>query len=305
MLRIALFLLTNLAIMLVLGVVVNLLGVSHFISHGQMNLQQLFVYCAVFGFAGSFISLFLSKFMAKRSMGVELVTNPRNADEQWLVNTVTELAQKAGIKTPEIGIFPAQESNAFATGWNRNAALVAVSLGLLQRFERDEVRAVLAHEIGHVANGDMVTLSLIQGVVNTFVMFFARIIGFIVDKALQGNNERENNSMGWGYYIATFVAEMVLGILASMLVAAFSRYREFRADEAGANLADRNAMIRALQRLQVESGHVESVMPASMQAFAISGGIGRFFASHPPLDVRIQALRDGANSPESLRRSLS
>lgn len=301
--RIILFLLTNIAIMLVLSIVVNVLGVNRFISHGQMNLQSLLIYCAIFGFAGSFISLFISKWMAKRTMNVELVETPRNADEQWLVNTVTELAQKAGIKTPEIGIFPAQESNAFATGWNRDAALVAVSIGLLQRFERDEVRAVLAHEIGHVANGDMITLSLIQGVVNTFVMFFARIIGFIVDKALQGNNER--SGPGFGYYIATFVAEMVLGVLASMLVAAFSRYREFRADEAGANLGDRNAMIRALQRLQVESGQDESAMPASMQAFAISGGVGRFFASHPPLEVRIQALRNGANSPEALQKSIS
>lgn len=304
MLRIGLFLLTNLAIMLVASIVLNLLGVGHFISNGQMNLQSLLIFCAVFGFTGSFISLFLSKFMAKRTMGVELVETPRNADEQWLVATVTELAQKAGIKTPEIGIFPAQESNAFATGWNRNDALVAVSLGLLQRFERDEVRAVLAHEIGHVANGDMVTLSLIQGVVNTFVMFFARIIGFVVDKALQGNNER-SSGMGIGYYIATFVAEMILGFLASMLVAAFSRYREFRADEAGANLADRNSMIRALQRLQVEAGQGESALPASMQAFAISGGIGRFFASHPPLEVRIQALRNGKNTPESFRSSVS
>lgn len=305
MLRIGLFLLTNLAIMVVAGLVLNLLGVGKFISNGQMNLQNLFIFCAVFGFTGSFISLFISKFMAKRSMGVELIESPRNADEQWLVNTVTELAQKAGIKTPEIGIFPAQESNAFATGWNRNAALVAVSLGLLQRFERDEVRAVLAHEIGHVANGDMVTLSLVQGVVNTFVMFFARIIGFVVDKALQGNNDRSNSGVGFGYYIATFIAEIVLGFLASMLVAAFSRYREFRADEAGANLADRNSMIRALQRLQVEAGHGESAMPASMQAFAISGSIGRYFASHPPLEVRIQALRNGKNTPESFRSSVS
>lgn len=304
MLRIGLFLLTNLAIMLVAGIVINLLGVGKFISNGQMNLQSLLIFCAVFGFTGSFVSLLLSKFMAKRTMGVELIETPRNADEQWLINTVTELSQKAGIKTPEIGIFPAQESNAFATGWNRNAALVAVSLGLLQRFERDEVRAVLAHEIGHVANGDMITLSLIQGIVNTFVMFFARIVGFIVDRALQGNNER-SNGVGIGFYIATFVAEMVFGVLASMIVAAFSRYREFRADEAGANLADRNAMIRALQRLQVESGHAPSSMPASMQAFGISGSIGRFFASHPPLEERIQALRNGVNSPESFRHSIS
>ena len=292
MLRIFLFLLTNLAVMLVAGIVLNLLGVGHYIDRsGHLNLQTLLIFCAVIGFTGSFISLFISKWMAKRSMGVEVITQARNADEQWLVNTVAELAQKAGIKMPEVGVFPAQESNAFATGWNRNAALVAVSIGLLQRFERDEVRAVLAHEIGHVANGDMITLSLIQGVVNTFVMFFARIIGFAVDKALQGNNQRSGT--GIGYYVATFVAEMVLGILASMIVAAFSRYREYRADAAGAHFGDRGAMIRALQRLQAESSHgVETSMPASMQAFGISGQMGRLFASHPPLEDRIQALRN-------------
>ena len=305
MLRIGLFLLTNLAVMIVASVVINLLGVGKFVSHGQLNLQSLLIFCAVFGFTGSFISLFISKWMAKRTMGVELIENPRNADERWLVDTVADLAQKAGIKMPEVGIFPAHESNAFATGWNRNDALVAVSLGLLQRFERDEVRAVLAHEVGHVANGDMITLSLIQGIVNTFVMFFARIVGFAIDRALQGNRESEgeNNSLGIGYYIGSFVAEIVFGILASMIVAAFSRYREFRADEAGANLADRNAMIRALQRLQLESG--QTSMPASMQAFGIAGGMGRLFASHPPLEDRIQALRNGHNSPEALRQSLS
>lgn len=304
MLRIGLFLLTNLAIMLVASVVINLLGVGNFVSQGQLNLQSLLIFCAVFGFVGSFISLFISKWMAKRSMGVQLIENPRNADERWLLETVADLSQRAGIKMPEVGIFQAHESNAFATGWNRNDALVAVSLGLLQRFERDEVRAVLAHEIGHVANGDMVTLSLIQGIVNTFVMFFARIVGFAIDRALQGN--RESNGVGMGYYIGSFVAEMVFGILASMIVAAFSRYREYRADEAGANLADRNSMIRALQRLQIESGQgAESSMPASIQAFGIAGGMGRFFASHPPLADRIQALRNGHNSPDSLRQSLS
>ena len=301
MLRIGLFLLTNLAVMLVAGVVINLLGVGRFISNGQLNLQSLLIFCAIFGFTGSFISLLISKWMAKRTMGVELIQNPRNADERWLMETVADLSQKAGIKMPEVGIFPAPESNAFATGWNRNDALVAVSLGLLQRFERDEVRAVLAHEIGHVANGDMITLSLIQGIVNTFVMFFARIVGFAIDRALQGN--RESNSVGMGYYIGTFVAEMVFGILASMIVAAFSRYREYRADEAGANLADRNSMIRALQRLQLESG--QTSMPASMQAFGIAGGMGKYFASHPPLEDRIQALRNGQNNPESFRQSIS
>lgn len=304
MLRIGLFILTNLAVMLVAGIVLSLLGVGRYINNGHMDLTNLLIYCAVFGFAGSFISLLLSKFMAKRSMGVVLIDQAQTSDEQWLLSTVEELAQKAGIKMPEVGIFPAEDSNAFATGWNRNAALVAVSTGLLNRFQRDEVRAVLAHEIGHVANGDMITLSLVQGVVNTFVMFFARIVGFIVDKALQGNSERSGT--GIGFYIATFVAEIIFGFLASMLVAAFSRYREYRADEAGANLADRGAMIRALQRLQVESGQgVESSMPASMQAFGISGGMGKLFASHPPLADRILALQNGRNNAESFRSSIS
>ncbi len=291
MLRIGLFLLTNLAVLLVAGVVLSLLGVGNYRSASGLDLQNLLIFCAVFGFAGSFVSLLLSKWMAKKTMGVQLIDQPRNADEKWLVDTVVELSQKAGIKTPEIGVFAAQESNAFATGWNRNAALVAVSLGLLQRFERDEVKAVLAHEIGHVANGDMITLSLIQGVVNTFVMFFARIIGDVVDRVLLKNE----SGRGFGFMIATFVAEIVLGILASMIVAAFSRYREYRADEAGATLADRGAMIRALQRLQAEtSAGAESPLPASMRAFGISGGVRNLFASHPPLEARIQALRDAA-----------
>lgn len=291
MLRIGLFLLTNIAVMVVAGVVLSLLGVGNYRTAAGLDLTSLLVFCAVFGFVGSFISLFISKWMAKKTMGVQLIQQPRNADEQWLVSTVTELSQKAGIKTPEIGIFAAQESNAFATGWNRNDALVAVSLGLLQRFERDEVKAVLAHEIGHVANGDMITLSLIQGVVNTFVMFFARIIGDFVDRVLLKNE----NGRGFGFMIATFVAEIVLGFLASMIVAAFSRYREYRADAAGATLADRGAMIRALQRLQAEvSAGVESPLPSSMRAFGISGGVRNLFASHPPLEARIQALRDNA-----------
>lgn len=291
MLRIGLFLLTNIAVMVVAGIVLSLLGVGNYRTAAGLDLSSMLVFCAVFGFVGSFISLFLSKWMAKRSMGVQLIEQPRNADEQWLVDTVTELSRKAGIKTPEIGVFPAQESNAFATGWNRNDALVAVSLGLLQRFERDEVEAVLAHEIGHVANGDMITLSLIQGVVNTFVMFFARIIGDFVDRVLLKNED----GRGFGFMIATIVAELVLGFLASMIVAAFSRYREYRADHAGATLADRGAMIRALQRLQAESNAgVESPLPSSMRAFGISGGVRNLFASHPPLEARIQALRDNA-----------
>ena len=292
MLRIGLFLLTNLAVIAVASITLSLLGVGRYLDQsGNLDLQSLLIFCAVFGFSGSIISLLLSKFIAKKTMGVQLVGRPRNADEQWLVDTVTDLAQRAGIKTPEIGIFPARESNAFATGWNRNAALVAVSLGLLQRFERDEVRAVLAHEIGHVANGDMITLSLIQGVVNTFVMFFARIIGHTVDRVLL----RNENGHGIGFYVTTFIAEMVLGILASMIVMAFSRYREYRADTAGAQLAGRDSMIRALQRLQNESkAGAETSMPDGLKAFGISGGFkqtfGRLFSSHPPLQERIEAL---------------
>lgn len=295
MLRIGLFLLTNIAVIAVASIVLSIFGVGNYLdASGGLNLQSLLIFCAVFGFSGSLISLLLSKFIAKKTMGVQIIERPRNADEQWLVSMVEELSQKAGIKTPEIGIFPAQEANAFATGWNRNAALVAVSLGMLQRFERDEVRAVMAHEIGHVANGDMITLSLIQGVVNTFVMFFSRIIGHIVDRVILKNE----NGHGIGFMITTFIAQMVLGILASMIVMAFSRYREFRADHAGATLADRGAMIRALQRLKAEvSAGVESPMPDGMKAFGISGGfkqtMGKLFASHPPLDDRIEALKRG------------
>lgn len=295
MLRIGLFLLTNLAVLVVAGIVLNLLGVGRYLdASGNLDLQTLLIFCAVFGFSGSIISLLLSKFMAKRAMGVQLITQPRSADEQWLVTTVEDLAQRAGIKTPEIGIFPAREANAFATGWNRNAALVAVSLGLLQRFDREEVRAVLAHEIGHVANGDMITLSLIQGVVNTFVMFFARIIGHTIDKVVFKNE----NGHGIAFYAVTIVAELVLGFLASAIVMAFSRHREYRADAAGANLAGRGAMIRALQRLQAEvNAGVESPMPDGMKAFGISGGFkqkfGKLFASHPPLQERIEALSRG------------
>ncbi len=292
MLRIGLFLMTNLAVILVASITLSLLGVDHYLDQsGGLNLQSLLIFCAIFGFAGSFISLFLSKFIAKKTTGTRIIERPQTADEQWLVTTVEQLARDAGIKTPEVGIFPVQQANAFATGWNRNAALVAVSLGLLQRFDRDEVRAVLAHEIGHVANGDMITLSLIQGVVNTFVMFFARIIGHTVDRVIF----KTENGHGIGFYIVTIVAEIVLGILASTIVMAFSRYREYRADAAGARLAGRGAMIRALQRLQAEvQAGAQNPMPDSMKAFAISGGFkqtfGRLFSSHPPLEERIAAL---------------
>ncbi|WP_416140986.1 protease HtpX [Marinimicrobium sp. C6131] len=294
MMRIGLFLLTNLAVLVVASITLSLLGVDHYLEQsGGLDLQSLLIFCAIFGFAGSFISLFLSKFIAKKTTGTQVIETPRTADEQWLVSTVQQLAREAGIKTPEVGIFPAAQANAFATGWNRNASLVAVSQGLLQRFDRDEVRAVLAHEIGHVANGDMITLALIQGVVNTFVMFFARIIGHTVDRVIFRNEQGH----GIGFYVVTFITEIILAILASIIVMAFSRYREYRADAAGAQLAGRGAMIRALQRLQAEvQAGVESPMPDSMKAFGISGGfkqnLGRLFASHPPLEERIAALQN-------------
>ncbi|GAA5317093.1 MAG: protease HtpX [Candidatus Pelagadaptatus aseana] len=296
MLRIGLFLLTNLAVILMASITLNILGVGSYLdaSGSGLNLNNLLVFCAVFGFSGSIISLLLSKTMAKMSTRTQIITQPRSADEKWLVDTVADLAQKAGIGMPEVGVFPAQESNAFATGWNRNNALVAVSLGLLQRFDKEEIRAVLAHEIGHVANGDMITLSLIQGVVNTFVMFFARIIGHTIDRAVFKNDQGH----GFAYYISVFVAEMVLGLLASIIVMRFSRYREFRADHAGAELAGRGAMIRALQRLKMEvDAKVPSSMPDSIYAFGISGGfkerMSDLFASHPPLERRIEALQQG------------
>lgn len=287
MMRIALFLGTNLAILVIASITLKLLGVDRFT--GQ-NHGSLLIFCAVFGFAGSLISLFLSKWMAKMSTRTEIISQPRTRHEQWLLQTVEELSRNAGIKMPEVGIFPAYEANAFATGWNRNDALVAVSQGLLERFSAEEVKAVLAHEIGHVANGDMVTLALIQGVVNTFVMFFARIFGSFVDKAILKNEDGH----GIGYFVATIFAELVLGILASIIVMWFSRKREFRADEAGAQLAGTAAMIGALQRLQAEQ-NAPSQMPDSLTAFgikgALKGGLAGLLMTHPPLEVRIEALR--------------
>jgi heat shock protein HtpX len=292
--RILLFLATNFAILLVAGTVLSLLGFDSIMAANgvDLNLNALLVFCAVFGFGGSLISLFLSKWMAKRGTGTQIIEQAGNSDEQWLVNTVSELAQASGIGMPDVGIFPSQASNAFATGWNRNKALVAVSAGLLQRFSREEVRAVLAHEIGHVANGDMVTLTLIQGVLNTFVLFFSRIIGHTVDRVIFKNQR----GYGIGYWVTTIIAQIVLSILASLVVMWFSRWREYRADAAAANLAGNAAMIGALQRLQAEQGQPQD-LPGELTAFGISEqmkqGAAQLFSSHPPLADRIQALQQG------------
>ncbi len=297
MLRIGLFLLTNFAILLLAGVVLNLLGFNGIMEANgvDLNLTALLIFCGLFGFGGSIISLLISKWMAKRSMHVQVIENPRNETEQWLVNTVADLARDANVGMPEVGIFPSPQSNAFATGWNKDKALVAVSQGLLQRMNRDEVRAVLAHEIGHVANGDMITLTLIQGIVNTFVLFFSRVIGHFVDRVIL-KNER---GYGIGYFISVMVAQIVLTILASIVVMWFSRRREFRADEAGAQLAGTGAMISALEKLKVEYD-MPSDMGETFTAFGLKNGrtgsfqekFGSLFLSHPPLDQRIEALRN-------------
>ena len=287
MMRIFLFLATNIAVLLVASVTLSLLGVDRYTG---FNHSDLLIFCAVFGFSGSLISLFISKWMAKRTTGTQVITQPRTRQEQWLVQTVEQLANEAGIGMPEVGIFPSHQSNAFATGWNRNSALVAVSQGLLERFSPEETKAVLAHEIGHVANGDMVTMSLLQGVVNTFVMFFARIFGDFVDRVLLKNED----GRGIGYFVATVVAELVLGILASTIVMWFSRRREYRADEAGADLAGKHAMIGALNRLRAEQ-ELPADMPKALVAFGINGGLkdglAALFMSHPPLEDRIAALQ--------------
>ena len=290
--RILLFLATNMAVLVLVSIVFNLLGLQGILAENgvDLNLSSLLVFCAIFGFGGSLISLFLSKWMAKRGTGTYIIEQPRNRDEQWLVDTVKELAGEAGIGMPEVGIFPSEAANAFATGWNRNDALVAVSAGLLNRFRPEEVRAVMAHEIGHVANGDMVTLTLIQGVVNTFVMFLARIIGHTVDRVVF----KTERGYGIGYFVVTIVAELVLGFLASTIVFWFSRWREYRADNAGARLTTNAHMIAALQRLQQEQGQPQD-LPGELTAFGISEqlkqGLSGLFRSHPPLDDRIRALQ--------------
>ena len=291
--RVILFLGTNLAIIVVASITMSLLGVGSFLDESgtNLNLQALLIFCFIFGMAGSVISLLLSKKIAKWSMKVHLIDKPRNSTEEWLVRTVERQAKEAGIGMPEVGIFEAQQANAFATGANRNKALVAVSSGMMNRFDRDEIEAVLGHEVGHVANGDMITLALIQGVVNTFVMFLARVIGFVVDRVVL-KNER---GLGIGYFLTTIVAEIVLAILASTIVFWFSRRREFVADRDGARLGSRQGMIRALQRLKAET-QVPNQLPESMRAFGITGGkrsgLKALFMTHPPLDDRIAALQN-------------
>ena len=291
MMRIGLFLATNAAILVLISVVFRIFGIEGILAENgvDLNLQALLVMSAVIGFGGSFISLALSKTMAKRGMGVQVIESPRSSNEQWLVATVKRQAQQAGIDMPEVGIFNAPEPNAFATGMRRNNALVAVSTGLLQNMSSDEVEAVLGHEVSHVANGDMVTMGLLQGVVNTFVIFFSRIIGHVVDRVVF----KTQRGYGPAYFITSIVAQVFLSILASMIVMWFSRRREFRADAGGADLAGRQKMIGALQRLGgVKEPHD---LPGEFAAFGISGGPGhglkQLFLSHPPLEQRIAALK--------------
>ncbi len=296
MMRILLFLATNVAVLVVISVVFQLLGLeSVFAEGGGMNLGSLLVMSAIIGFSGSLISLFLSKTMAKRSMGVQVIDQPSTPFERWLVDTVARQSKESGIQMPEVGIFDSPDPNAFATGWNRNAALVAVSTGLLQRMNKDEVEAVVGHEISHVANGDMVTLTLIQGVVNTFVVFLSRIIGSLVDQALRGPNDQRSGP-GIGFFISSMIAQVLLSFLATMIVMWFSRYREFHADAGGARLTSRRQMADALRALQ--RTHEPRDLPAGeFAAFGISGGIGHglkaLFSSHPPLEQRIAALESG------------
>ena len=288
--RIALFLATNLAILVVLNVSMRVLGIEPYLNENGLNLTSLLIFAAAFGMIGSFISLAMSKSMAKRFSGARVIESPGNRREQWLVETVRAQSEQAGIGMPEVAIFDSPQVNAFATGMNRNNALVAVSTGLLDAMTVEEAEAVVGHEVSHVANGDMITLALIQGVVNTFVIFLSRVVGQIVDKAVFKNEQGH----GPAFWITTIIAELVLGVLASIIVMYFSRKREFRADEGGAQLSSRHNMIAALERLRAQ--HEPSVLPDQLAAFGISGrggmGIRKLFMSHPPLEERIEALRN-------------
>ncbi|AEG32014.1 protease HtpX [Thiomicrospira cyclica] len=286
--RIGLFLLTNIAVIAIASIVLSLLGVGSTLQANGVDLAlgNLLIFAAVFGFAGSFVSLALSKFMAKKMTGAQVIENPRNADEQWLVDTVRRQAEKAGIGMPEVAIYNAPDPNAFATGMSKNKALVAVSTGLLRNMTRNEVEAVLGHEVAHIANGDMITMALVQGVVNTFVIFFARIAGHFVDRVILKNE----SGHGIGYFVASFIFEIIFGILASIITMWFSRRREFHADNGGAYLAGKENMIAALRRLQMMQ---PGELPDQMAAFGISNRpskLGALFMSHPPLEDRIAAL---------------
>jgi len=285
--RILLFVLTNVLVVTVLGIVASLLGVNRYLSGSGLNLGALLGYALVMGFGGAIISLLISKPMAKWSSGVRVIEQPQNVDEAWIVETVRQLSERAGIGMPEVGIFEG-DPNAFATGAFKNSALVAVSTGLLQGMTRDEVEAVIGHEIAHVANGDMVTMTLIQGVMNTFVVFLSRVIGYAVDSFLRKGDERSSGP-GMGYMLTTIVLDIVLGFAAAMVVAWFSRQREFRADSGSAHLLGRKQpMINALARL---GGMAPGELPKSLSAMGIAGGIGQLFSTHPPLEERIAALQ--------------
>lgn len=286
--RIILFVLTNLAVVLVLGVVASLLGVNRFLTSNGLDLTALLGFALIMGFGGAFISLLISKPVAKWSSGVQVIAQPSNADEKWLVDTVQKLAEKSGIGMPEVGIFEG-DPNAFATGAFKNSALVAVSSGLLQNMTHEEIEAVLAHEVAHIANGDMVTMALIQGVMNTFVVFLSRVIGYAVDSFLRKNDE-ENTGPGMGYWITTIVLDIVLGFAAAIVVAWFSRQREFRADAGAAELMGRKQpMMNALARL---GGLHTADLPKSVAAMGIAGGMGQLFSTHPPIEERIAALQN-------------
>ena len=293
-----LFLATNLAVLALVSIVMSILGVN------PQQFGGLVIMAALFGFGGSIVSLLVSKWMAKRATGAHVIETPRNEAEQWLVTTVRRQAEAAGIGMPEVAIYDAPEINAFATGANRNNALVAVSTGLLRAMHRDEAEAVLAHEVSHVANGDMVTMALLQGVLNTFVIVLARLVGRVVDGMLGG--QRDDGSVGIGYYAVVFVLDMIFGVLASIIAMWFSRWREFRADAGGAQLAGRPKMIAALERLSMTYG--TSTLPKQVQAFGISGGVGhglrRLFLSHPPLEERITALRKASEAGAFNRQSV-
>ncbi len=293
--RVALFLATNIAVLVVLSIVLSVLGVDSLLQENNvdLDLQALLIFSAVFGMGGSFISLAMSKWSAKRMTGAVVIDQPQNKTQQWLLATVKKQAEQAGIAMPEVAIYNSPDINAFATGMSRNSALVAVTTGLINNMKMDEAEAVLGHEISHVANGDMVTLALVQGVVNTFVIFFSRVVGHVVDRVVF----KTERGYGPAYYITSIVAQIVFGILASAIVMYFSRLREFRADTGGANLAGRDKMIAALKRLQ--SIHEPSHLPDQMVAFGINGGLAegmrKLFMSHPPLSERIAALQASRN----------